>query len=403
MQNNGGIEVYSRCVPTGLQNSKKKCWTSQSLKKCSTFHFPTDSFGNRFSYSLSNLRDCFIGNQESETNNMNRKFIFREITFCAFLFIQFFTVVFCFERKIESSLLNTLHVVNDVGRRDGNNDGVQNLFDEFQSEILGSINDSTILTKENTECKIHLELGNMAELDYRSLVKSTDLFQKSPQATVVQNVQLTQNFKLTMTNLDLSVFSLGKLLNMTVNMPQEPMTAVTHQLVVVTRKDLLIVLTTCNQLKMTIFALEYLRETHPEADLLVVDDHSVDGTVDYLIKKGYSVMAKGVAKGLTDSWNKGYEIAVALGYKYLIFTNNDVLVSAAGVRILKQELKREVLVVPLTSAKGAGHNPSQSLVSAYRLPEADEDYVDNYRHFELIQAALSRIARNTTGIANPQG
>eukprot|EP01034_Spumella_vulgaris_P022401 gene22401-28523_t len=153
---------------------------------------------------------------------------------------------------------------------------------------------------------------------------------------------------------------------------------------------------------MTIFALEYLRETQTEADLLIIDDHSVDGTVDFLVKKGYSVLTKSSAKGLTDSWNEGYEIAVGLGYKYLIFTNNDVLVSAAGVRIMRQELRREVLVVPLTSAKGAGHNPSQSLVSAYRLPEASEDYVGNYRHFELIQAALSRIARNTSAVADPQ-
>ena len=127
----------------------------------------------------------------------------------------------------------------------------------------------------------------------------------------------------------------------------------------VPQKEMLIILTTCNQLKMTIFALEYLKATHAAADFLIVDDHSIDGTVDYLIKKGYAVITKAKARGLTDSWNKGYELAVAMGYKYLIFTNNDVLVSLSGIKLMQRELKDEVLVVPLTSSRGAGHNPSQ--------------------------------------------
>jgi hypothetical protein len=43
--------------------------------------------------------------------------------------------------------------------------------------------------------------------------------------------------------------------------------------------DLLIVLTTCNQLKMTIFSLEYLKKAKSDADILIVDDHSIGLTI----------------------------------------------------------------------------------------------------------------------------
>lgn len=55
---------------------------------------------------------------------------------------------------------------------------------------------------------------------------------------------------------------------------------------IVAQKDTLIVLTTCNHLDTTIFALQYLRDTRDYADLLIVDDYSVDGTTEYLTKKG---------------------------------------------------------------------------------------------------------------------
>jgi hypothetical protein len=124
-------------------------------------------------------------------------------------------------------------------------------------------------------------------------------------------------------------------------------------------KEMLIVLTTCNQLNMTVLALEYIKDTFSEADLIIVDDYSIDGTPEYLIKKGYTVITKEHAKGLTDSWNKGYEFANALNYKYVIFTNNDVLLTSTTVKIMKEDLKNEALVGPLTTLIGAGHNPSQ--------------------------------------------
>jgi hypothetical protein len=124
-------------------------------------------------------------------------------------------------------------------------------------------------------------------------------------------------------------------------------------------REMLIVLTTCNQLKMTLLALDYIKSAMRHADVLIVDDASTDGTVDYLVKKGYSVISKNAASGLTSSWNIGFGIAAGLGYKFVLFMNNDVLINEHGAEFLKITLRREVLMVPLTTNQGAGHNPTQ--------------------------------------------
>jgi glycosyltransferase involved in cell wall biosynthesis len=119
---------------------------------------------------------------------------------------------------------------------------------------------------------------------------------------------------------------------------------------------------------MSLLALDYLRHSFDIADLVIVDDHSVDGTPAYLAKKGYFVISKDEPKGLTDSWNRGYELAVALGYKYVIFANNDILVPRGAAHEMRRVLMDEVLTVPLTTLKGAGHNPSQvSFLISYKV------------------------------------
>ena len=47
------------------------------------------------------------------------------------------------------------------------------------------------------------------------------------------------------------------------------------------------------------------------------------------------------------------------GYSYVIFANNDVLVPHGAIESIRKDLQNEVLVVPLTTMKGAGHNPGQ--------------------------------------------
>lgn len=90
--------------------------------------------------------------------------------------------------------------------------------------------------------------------------------------------------------------------------------------------EMLVVVTTSNQFEMTSKLLQSLNSVTDLFDLLFVDDYSVDGTPEYLIKKvgqlslplthvlqymcvfvqGYAVIRNAEPKGLTYSWNVGY-------------------------------------------------------------------------------------------------
>lgn len=114
------------------------------------------------------------------------------------------------------------------------------------------------------------------------------------------------------------------------------------------------------------------------------------------------------------------------GYKYIIFANNDILVPYGAIHALRRDLLNEVLVVPLTTLKGAGHNPGQvnqlltlpvepihlncppdkcdapllrkflqSLVRALELSVDIEDYVDNPNNVQLIQDVLTKSTKET--------
>ena len=52
-----------------------------------------------------------------------------------------------------------------------------------------------------------------------------------------------------------------------------------------TKSDTLVVFTTCNHLEMTVKSVDSLKRSRDHFDILVVDDFSVDGTVEYLIKQ----------------------------------------------------------------------------------------------------------------------
>lgn len=154
------------------------------------------------------------------------------------------------------------------------------------------------------------------------------------------------------------------------------------------RSEMLLVFTTCNQLEVTILSLQHLKNIESLIDILIVDDHSTDGTVEYLRKKGYAVISKPKATGLTESWNLGYRLALAYGYENALFTNNDVLISSGTLEILNLGLKNYPVIVPMTSTKGAGHNPIQSLAISHNINAIYEPYIHDYRNVNQIQNNL---------------
>ena len=137
------------------------------------------------------------------------------------------------------------------------------------------------------------------------------------------------------------------------------------------RKDTLIVLTISNHIDMTLAALKYLKQSLNIADLLIVDDFSVDGSSHFLRKKGYYVLSSTEAKGLTYMWNQAYFFAVQGGYKYLFYCNNDAIVPQGALKELLQDLGSEAVVVPMTTPLGAGHNPIQvSRILAFEFDQS---------------------------------
>lgn len=173
---------------------------------------------------------------------------------------------------------------------------------------------------------------------------------------------------------------------------------------VASNRDLLFVFTTSNELSTTIHALSYLTVALPSsADLIIVDDHSIDGTVEYLSRRGFHVISKDSPRGLTHSWNLGYNFARSFGYKYVIFANNDVLVPRGAIHVLVEDLKRHTVVVPMTSRVGAGHNPSQSLLRIHSLPRPFADYINNPHNVQSIQDGLLRILVEKVKLAQQKG
>lgn len=150
----------------------------------------------------------------------------------------------------------------------------------------------------------------------------------------------------------------------------------------------LLVFTTCNHVNMSIHSLESISSAPDEFDILVIDDHSIDGTVHILNKKGFSVISKPIAKGLTDSWNIGYYIATLLKYRFIIFSNNDVLVPHGSISIVQEALEDEALIVPLTTRKGAGHNPTQSIETQFGFHPLHIPLVNNPSNFQYVQDML---------------
>ena len=90
---------------------------------------------------------------------------------------------------------------------------------------------------------------------------------------------------------------------------------------IVDMSDMIIVLTACNHLNVTLTSLEYIKRAFANtADqhghypyigkpptVLTVDDHSSDNTTDILRAQGYFVVRTEQARGVTYGWNLGYK------------------------------------------------------------------------------------------------
>lgn len=92
-----------------------------------------------------------------------------------------------------------------------------------------------------------------------------------------------------------------------------------------------------------------------------------------------------------------HSFAKLLKYKYLVIGNNDIKLPSGAIFAMQQVLLGGISVaVPLTSERGSGHNPSQSIRRAHNLSEYFESYIENPYNVNKIQETLSSRSRNQT-------
>jgi hypothetical protein len=177
------------------------------------------------------------------------------------------------------------------------------------------------------------------------------------------------------------------------------------------QSDTLIAVTVSDQLATTIACLESLRVAAAAvgADIVVIDDHSVDGTEIYLRKRGYFVVSRPKSTGLSVSWNVAYDMATTLGYHYLFIVNNDIIVPVNALKELRTLLARNAMVIPTTTLRGAGHNAIQNLLATpnHQGPGKESSlktfrsFVSNPRNAHVVQESLKPFSGRIRALTAP--
>ena len=158
-------------------------------------------------------------------------------------------------------------------------------------------------------------------------------------------------------------------------------------------KKILFAITTFNQSNITRLCLDSLKSITDDYDVIIVDDASTDDTVSVCNEYKVHCITKEKGCGLTDSWNKAYQYFKTYGYGYLIIANNDILVPDKALTEMVNVLDKWPcsLVVPMSTSKGAGHNPVQVIDDWYGTNEYDNP--DNY---ETVQKHLFDVITKET-------
>lgn len=134
----------------------------------------------------------------------------------------------------------------------------------------------------------------------------------------------------------------------------------------------LLAFTTANQLEYNIKGINSIMANKPDyIDVVVYDDASNDGTVDWCKDNDIPIVTKEKAQGLTHSWNLAYQKFKKEKYKHLIFSNSDIIVPKNALEAILRLNKKYIIVSPLSTKKGVGHQPKQDIRNYYN-PSFDE-------------------------------
>jgi O-antigen biosynthesis protein len=141
----------------------------------------------------------------------------------------------------------------------------------------------------------------------------------------------------------------------------------------------LLAITTANQLEYTKLCLDSLKQVDlSKIDVVIFDDASKDGTIEFCKRNNIGVVAKERSQGLTHSWNLAYAHYKKYSYDYLIIANNDVLIPPGALDILLSGLANYAIVGPLSTRKGVHHQPLQAFDEYYSI-DFDHTVAENYQ------------------------
>jgi GT2 family glycosyltransferase len=172
-----------------------------------------------------------------------------------------------------------------------------------------------------------------------------------------------------------------------------------------------IVVVTYNNLDYTRLCLEsiYKKTVYPNYEVIVVDNASIDGTVEFLKTFGtghpnFASIFNEMNEGFASANNRG--IAAATG-EYIVFLNNDTIVTRGWLSGLINHLRHPQvgIVGPVTNCSG---NESRIEVD-YQTPGEMEGFAERYTRahegqtFEISMLALFCIAMRRSVIIDEVG
>ncbi|MDF1672246.1 MAG: class I SAM-dependent methyltransferase [Vicingaceae bacterium] len=147
----------------------------------------------------------------------------------------------------------------------------------------------------------------------------------------------------------------------------------------------LLAFTTANQLEYNIKGLKSIFENKPDyIDVVVYDDASIDGTIEWCRDNNIPIITKEKALGLTHSWNLAYKKFKSENYKFLMFSNSDIIVPKKSLEAILHQNENYIIVSPLSTKKGVGHQPKQDVRNFYDLPFDEYNYLNTEKVQEYI-------------------
>jgi len=142
-------------------------------------------------------------------------------------------------------------------------------------------------------------------------------------------------------------------------------------------KKILVVVLTWNFLGLTKQMIDSIRSLH-DYDILVIDNNSTDGTVEWCKTQGIRVIKKKC--DVDEAWNIGLQQTYNKGYDYCLLCNNDCILSAGYIDTVVEVAERRLAftvtgnVINKHEASQADYNKMIANVEANNIVMSPGDY-----------------------------